>query len=211
MKAFAGIAVAALVSCWSASAVAVETARIVDLDGKPVANAVVFLSGSATPALAPPQPVVVDQVDKQFVPRISVIRTGTEVIFPNSDAVSHHVYSFANPNNFELPLYQSKQQRNVMFEHAGLVTLGCNIHDSMLGYILVVDTPFFAVANEAGEFDFAWEDQLTEATTLRIWSPELADGQIQDAFRKSPRQFMVSQRQSAGHDLSDSSLDWSDY
>ena len=78
-------------------------------------------------------PVVIDQRDKVFVPVVTVIQTGTEVSFPNSDSVSHHVYSFAQPNTFELPLYKGKRSPTVQFDHAGVVTLGCNIHDSMVG------------------------------------------------------------------------------
>ncbi len=190
---------------------AVEPAQVVDLDGNPIPHAVVFLEGAEASAGLPPEPTLVDQIDKQFVPRISVVRTGTTVVFPNSDDVSHHVYSFADPNNFELSLYGSEERRTVTFRHAGLVTLGCNIHDSMLGYILVVDTPYFVKTDINGEFAFAWEKQLTDTVKLRVWSPELGGGQIQDAFRRSPRQFIVAQRRSAVHDRTDGSLDWSDY
>jgi hypothetical protein len=79
-----------------------------------------------------------------------VVQVGTEVTFPNGDDVSHHVYSFSPAKTFELGLYKGNQYPPVEFDQPGIVVLGCNIHDSMLGYILVVDTPYFAVTNDQG-------------------------------------------------------------
>ncbi len=76
-----------------------------------------------------------DQQGHQFVPHLLVVQAGTEVTFPNSDNVSHHVYSFSPTKPFELPLYKGDVYPPVTFEKAGIVVVGCNIHDSMLGYI----------------------------------------------------------------------------
>src|SRR6478736_7443487 len=114
------------------------TATVVDDQGKPVADAVVV----AVPAdggirLPTRRDAVVDQVDKEFTPRVNAILVGTPVIFPNHDNVRHHVYSFSPAKRFELPLYAGVPAQPVVFDTAGVVVLGCNIHDWMVGYIYV--------------------------------------------------------------------------
>jgi plastocyanin len=131
----------------------------------------VYLQGTVALTASSATPVVIDQRDKVFVPAVTVIQTGTEVNFPNSDAVSHHVYSFAQPNAFELPLYKGTRRPQVRFEKAGVVTLGCNIHDNMIGWIVVVDTPYFVKADAQGT---AKLDQVAEGQyELFVWSPRL--------------------------------------
>ena len=81
---------------------------------------------------------------------VTVVQAGTKVVFPNRDTVQHHVYSLSKPKKFELPLYNPGQKESLVFESAGLVTLGCNIHDWMIAYLLVVPTPWFAKTDEQG-------------------------------------------------------------
>ena len=102
------------------------------------------------PLLHPGSTAIVDQVNKQFVPQVSVVEAGTAISFPNKDNIRHHVYSFSAAKTFELKLYSGKPSNPVVFDHPGVVTLGCNIHDVMLGYVVVVDTPFHAVADAHG-------------------------------------------------------------
>ena len=84
----------------------------------------------------------VDQVEKEFVATLTVITVGSRVNFPNSDDILHHVYSFSPAKVFELPLYGNSQNVNLseLFDQAGVVEIGCNIHDWMLGYIYVAQT-----------------------------------------------------------------------
>ena len=90
-----------------------------------------------------------DQVDRAFAPDLLVIPVGSTVEFPNSDSVSHQIYSFSPAKRFQLPLYRGKPYPPVHFDQAGVVTLGCNIHDEMLAYVLVTDAPYFG-RTEAG-------------------------------------------------------------
>lgn len=159
----------ALASCEAFAGAVTMTVR--DAAGSPVAGAVVFLQGGAHAPARPGSSAVIDQRDKVFVPQVTVVQVGTEITFPNSDAVSHHVYSFAQPNAFELPLYKGGTRPNVRFDHAGVVTLGCNIHDAMVGYVVVVDTPYFATADEAGRV--VLPDVAAGTYDVRIWSPRL--------------------------------------
>jgi plastocyanin len=127
------------------------TVDVVDSQGKPLVDAVVFLeSAQARRLVQPLTRAEVGQSNKQFVPAISVVTVGTSVHFPNRDTVRHHVYSFSPTKKFELKLYIGTPAAPVVFDQAGVVVLGCNIHDQMVGWILVVDTPYYARTPEGG-------------------------------------------------------------
>lgn len=138
-------------------------------DGRPAAGVVVYLPGVRTPA--PSSPVVVDQRGEAFVPVISVVPVGTEVQFTNSDPTSHHVYSFSRPNAFALPLYKGDDRLAQRFARPGVVVLGCNIHDSMLGYLVVVDSTRSGVTGPDGRVTLA--DVPAGRHVVRAWAPGL--------------------------------------
>jgi plastocyanin len=125
---------------------------------------------NATPATgAATLSAVMDQANTSFVPHLLIVQTGTQVHFPNNDTVSHHVYSFSEARSFELPLYKGNEYPPVSFDTPGIVVVGCNIHDGMLGYILVVDTPHFALTDQDG---IARLDALPDGPyTVRVWTP----------------------------------------
>lgn len=128
--------------------------RVVASDGSGVAGAVVFLRTPTTPPSpgAPVRSAVMDQIDKQFVPHVLPIAVGTEVRFPNHDQIHHHVYSFSRVKSFDLPLSKGEEAAPVLFDLPGVVKVGCNIHDWMMGVILVVPTPVFATTDDGGAF-----------------------------------------------------------
>ncbi|MBB5014686.1 methylamine utilization protein [Rehaibacterium terrae] len=119
-------------------------------EGRPVANAVVTLSPVGRAATVTPMEAVMDQVNSEFEPRVLVVTKGSRVHFPNRDRIRHQVYSFSPAKRFELPLYTGTPPEPVLFDRTGVVTLGCNIHDWMKGYIVVVDTPHFALSDAEG-------------------------------------------------------------
>ena len=110
-----------------------------------VGDAVVFLeSAQARRQVRPLAALEMAQQKKQFVPEVLVVPVGSEVRFPNHDTVRHHVYSFSPAKKFELKLYTGTPANPVLFDRPGVVVLGCNIHDQMVGWILVLDTPYYA-------------------------------------------------------------------
>lgn len=133
-------------STWAAQAQVLVT----DTEGTPLPGAVVSLHGEGLAAARATQPAVMDQRDGQFSPRVLVVEQGADVAFPNSDNIRHHVYSFSPAKRFELPLYSGQPSMPVRFDNSGLVVLGCNIHDWMIGYILVLDTPVHARTDAQG-------------------------------------------------------------
>ena len=117
---------------------------------EPFAGAVVTVSGAATHAPVAPIKAIVDQINLAFVPDVIVIPVGSTVEFPNSDSVSHQIYSFSPTKRFKLPLYHGKPYPPVLFDQAGIVNLGCNIHDRMVGYIVVTDATYFVRTDAHG-------------------------------------------------------------
>ncbi len=140
--------------------------------GDPVKDAVVsFRPASGAPAPKVQGPYVMVQQDIQFHPFVLVVPVGADVNFPNRDKVRHHVYSFSAAKRFELKLYGHDETRTVHFDKAGVVALGCNIHDSMSAFIDVTDTPYVAKTDDKGEALLS--DLPAGPGTLVIWQPYL--------------------------------------
>ena len=144
-----------------------------DEHGKPVADAVVVAvpADGSVRVPAKPRDEVVDQVDKEFLPKVQVVLVGTPITFPNRDSVRHQVYSFSPAKRFELPLYSGVPQA-VVFDKPGVVVLGCNIHDWMIGYVYVSESPYFAKTNGEGKALLA--DLPPRDYVVRVWHPQLA-------------------------------------
>ena len=121
-----------------------------DASGAPVEDAVLWATPKSGPAPLRKRDAAIAQRDKAFVPLVSIIQTGTAVQFPNQDPIRHHVYSFSPPKTFELKLYAGTPAAPVVFDKPGEVLLGCNIHDHMIAYVYVVDTPWFAKTGKDG-------------------------------------------------------------
>ena len=152
------------------------TVSVIDPSGHGVIDVVVVVAPaeSATPHATPASPVaIMDQRDRAFSPRILVVHVGTSVEFPNNDTVSHQVYSFSQAKKFQLPLYKGQLHPPVTFDRSGLVVLGCNIHDQMVGYIYVTDAPFFGKTDPAGTVRLAGLSGGEYLIT--VWSPFIAD------------------------------------
>jgi plastocyanin len=122
-----------------AMAVTLPPLQLVDQAGQPVSDVVARIEQAQSSTPAAPNTAVMDQVDLSFSPKVIAVSTGTLVQFPNSDETRHHVYSFSPAKTFELRLFRGNEAPPVEFDQAGLVVIGCNIHDSMLGYIYVTD------------------------------------------------------------------------
>jgi len=155
--------------------------QLVDAKQQPIADAVVSLIPLDAPAPAAPaaSPVVIAQAKEEFLPYVTVIQAGSAIDFPNRDTVKHHVYSTSNAKRFELPLYAGEAREPVRFEQPGVVTLGCNIHDWMLAYVVVVGTPWFAKSGADGAASVAavppgryraeiWHPRLPAAITREL-------------------------------------------
>ena len=123
-----------------------------DAAGNPLADAVFFAIPRNTrlpPLPAAAAPTAIDQVNSQF-PFVTPVRTGTPVVFRNADTYGHTVYSVSSTKVFDSPLSRDVVSAPVSFDKPNVVVIGCSIHDFMVGYLLIVDTPYFAVTNGSG-------------------------------------------------------------
>lgn len=168
---------AALATALAALHAADLEVHLTDAAHRPASDAVVSLTAlDAPPPPAPPRPdaptAEITQRHQEFLPFVTVVRVGSPVRFPNRDTVQHHVYSLSKPKKFEFPLYDPGQAETVVFDRAGVVTVGCNIHDWMLAYIVVLDTPWFAVAPDTGIVHL--RELPAGRYRLDVWHPRLA-------------------------------------
>lgn len=161
---------AALLLCASTVAAAPVELQLVGVDARPLAGTVVTLrSTDAARPVAPPAPAKIDQVNLQFTPAVLVVPVGSPITFPNTDSVSHQVYSFSAAKRFQLPLYRGKPYPPVVFDREGVVTLGCNIHDQMRAYVYVVEAQHFGRTNAQGAWNAA--DVEPGDYQVTVWHP----------------------------------------
>lgn len=147
---------------------------VVDAQGQPIEGAILSVPSDALPA-SPSEIAVMDQVEKRFEPELLIIQRGQQVTFPNSDNIRHHVYSFSPTKPFEIKLYKGTDVPPITFEQAGVVVLGCNIHDAMVGYIYVKGNEITFLSGKDGYVELP----ANTPTEILAWHPRqvLAPGQ----------------------------------
>jgi len=173
-RGLAAIAAVIAVGLADAQAATLEV-QVLGHDGKPLPQAVVFLeSPAARTASRPRQNVEIVQANKRFDPVVTVVPVGTAVSFPNRDTVRHHVYSFSPAKTFELKLYVGTPAHPVVFDRPGVAVLGCNIHDQMAAWVVIVETPYHGQTRADGRVRL---DKVPPGTyRLRSWHPALPVG-----------------------------------
>jgi plastocyanin len=143
--------------------------------GKPLPDAALMLEpvGAAAPAARnrahAAAHAIIEQRGTEFIPYVTVVQTGTSVEFPNNDTVRHHVYSFSQPKRFEIKLYAGKPGQPITFDKPGEVVIGCNIHDWMEAYVLVVETPWSGKTGADGLVRIA--NLPAGRYRLQLWHP----------------------------------------
>jgi plastocyanin len=195
---FRAIQIAFLAAGWAAAASASAgtlEVTVRDADGKPVADAVVFAVDGAGRAGSTPA-TEVEQVDKEYVPYVTAVQTGTRVSFPNHDPIRHHVYSFSDAKKFEIPLYKGTPAEPIVFDEPGVVALGCNIHDWMKAYVYVTDTPHFAVTDASGRARL--EGLSVRDYRVSVWHPRQAKADVQKQVSmgsgSQAKEFVIEQK-----------------
>lgn len=155
--------------------------EIKDPKGTPVGDAVASLTPlDAPPALTPPaEPAVIVQDKEEYQPYVTAVVAGTRISFPNRDKVQHHVYSQSKAKPFEIPLYRGETPEPVRFDQPGVITLGCNIHDWMSAYVVVLATPHFEKSQGDGIVNLTalapgryrlevWHPRATQTVTREV-------------------------------------------
>lgn len=164
------LALAALICTLTGHAAAQKTTFFVsDASGNPVKDAVVMVAAEAgAPPVKVSWPLEMKQENLAFEPYVLIVPAGADVKFLNFDKVRHHVYSFSKGNKFELKLYGQQESRSVKLEKPGIVAVGCNIHDTMVAFVRVVDTPYAAKTGADGKVTL---DLPASAKFATIWHP----------------------------------------
>jgi len=151
------------------------TAEISDQDGKPVVNAVVSLVPDPKgPMPAPTTRLTaektIDQRNETFLPLVTVIPKNGRVIFANNDQTTHQVYSFSAVKQFEMTLNRGQTSPPVAFDTLGVAALGCNIHDHMIAYVFVAESPWTALTGADGRAVI--EDVPAGNYQAQVWHPK---------------------------------------
>lgn len=168
------VCVAALLAGAHAAAAPLEV-LVTDGAGKPLAGAVVLVeSPQARAAVKPAVGMEIAQAGKQFLPQVSIVPVGSAVNFPNRDTVRHHVYSFSPVKPFEIKLYVGTPASPVVFDKPGIAVLGCNIHDSMVAWVVVAETPYYGQTGADGRLNLP--NLPAGSYKLRGWHASLPAG-----------------------------------
>lgn len=149
--------------------------EIKDPAGARVEDAVASLVAlDRTPALVPPaEPAVIVQEGEEFKPYVTPVVVGTRIRFPNRDKIAHHVFSLSPAKRFDIPRYRGDPKDTILFDQPGIVSLGCNLHDWMAAYVVVLATPYFGVSARDG---FVLLSQLPPGRyRLEVWHPRLKE------------------------------------
>lgn len=161
---------------WLPIMAAVLNVQVLDDHGKPVGDAVVSMvartvTAGDPPALPAAQTKTVDQRRETFLPYVEIFRPGDSVVFRNSDTTRHHVYSFSPTRNFEMVVRPGQSTEPMLLDRAGIVAVGCNIHDHMRNWLFVSSAPWLAIVDAGGHVRF---DALPVGKyTVTVWHPQL--------------------------------------
>ena len=138
--------------------------KVSDRDGQVVPGAVVEVqtSSGALPPMSPPRQVTISQLKMKFVPRVTLVQPGTRVVFTNQDHWDHHVHGtvgglarMLDAVGFQFRLAgwvdnKPMSSSEVVFDKPGVTLLGCFLHSSMRGYVVVAESPWAAITGEDG-------------------------------------------------------------
>lgn len=116
----------------------------------------------------------VSQKGLVFTPRILPVVKGATVDFTNDDNVIHNVFApRGSAKRFNLGTYGMGVTKTVTFDKLGEVTLLCNVHAEMLGYIMVLQNPYVTITDKKGIFEI--KDVPPGTYTLKVWHEKLKE------------------------------------
>ena len=185
--------------CAAHAGAATLTVKVLDANGAGLADTVVYAEPEGGPAPKPMASGEIAQKGLKFIPLVTVVQTGSKIFFPNNDRVRHHIYSYSPAHKFDQKLYSGEQAPPQLFDKAGTVVLGCNIHDKMLAFVKVVDTPYFGKSDAAGLVHL---DLPAGKYALKAWHYNTAGGltpeqpaQIKAGEAPAPLEFRLTMKQ----------------
>jgi plastocyanin len=162
------------------------TAVVTDQDDRPVANAVVSLIPDARTSMPAPSTRLaadktIDQRNETFIPLVTIVPKGGHIVFANNDQTTHQVYSFSPIKQFEITLARGEKSPAFTFDNVGVAALGCNIHDHMIAYAFVAESPWTALTGADGRAVIA--DAPPGNYQAQIWHPRFPPGRETPSLR----------------------------
>ena len=122
---------------------------------------------------------VMNQKDKTFSPRLLPVVVGTTVEFKSSDPFKHNIFS-PDGERYNLGTWAGEKGKSYTFKRPGVYRQLCNIHPQMLAYIVVLDTPYFALTDNDGNFEIG--SIPSGKYLLRVWGEKLTKEQLARTF-----------------------------
>jgi plastocyanin len=146
-----------------------------------VATAVVYLEPVGGPdrydrPAGQPATASISMRGREFIPHVQIVRAGGSVDFPNLDPFSHNVFSNTSLGAFDLGLYRRGASRASTFARVGTYAVYCNIHSTMVSFVVAVPTRQFTRPTTAGAF--ALPDVPAGKYLLHVWherTPEVSE------------------------------------
>ncbi|MCF2910277.1 methylamine utilization protein [Pseudoalteromonas sp. DL2-H2.2] len=216
LKHILSLSVTALLLAATSAVAGQLSVQVLDNQGQALPGAAVWLTGQglADDAEVLKRSYKMGQKNRAFTPHLLIVPKQAQVSFPNYDSILHHVYSFSPAKTFEFKLYRDQPQA-LTFAATGAVELGCNIHDWMLGYILVVDSTHFAVTDAQGKAQISLPAGQLNNVELKVWHEGFVDLDKPQSERlsvvKAGEQLNVQLRQALGMFQDDFSDEFDDY
>jgi len=99
------------------------------------------------------KPLKMAQQDYSFKPSLLVVPVNSNVEFPNFDPEFHNVFSYSKTKRFDLGRYHQGESKSVHFTKPGIGKIYCEIHEWMRAAVVVVENPFYAVADSQGNYE----------------------------------------------------------
>jgi hypothetical protein len=163
-------------------------------------GAVVTLKGEGFLPRVTPMTRLYLQKGKSFVPHVMAVPVGSTINFRNEDEIFHNVFSLSPIATFDTGLHKGGVDSPVKFDKPGVVELLCNIHATMLGYLVVVDTPYYAVSDGSGAFQIknvppgtyeatVWHENASAPVKRRVTVAEGTQLSFNVAADKRPNPF----------------------
>jgi plastocyanin len=162
------------------------TAEVDDQDGRPVANAVIVLvpdSKTSIPASHLPAERTIDQRSETFIPLVTIVPKGGHIVFANNDQTTHQVYSFSSVKQFEITLTRGEKSPPIAFDNSGVAALGCNIHDHMIAYAFVAESPWAVLTGSDGRGTIS--EVPPGNYEAQVWHPKLPPGRAMPSLKAS--------------------------
>ena len=151
-----------------------------------MANAVIVLipdSKTSIPAAASriAAEKTIDQRGETFIPLVTILPKGGRIVFANNDPTTHQVYSFSAVKQFEITLARGEKSHPIAFDNSGVAALGCNIHDHMIAYAFVVESPWVMLSGADGRGTIT--DVPQGNYEAQVWHPKLPPGRGVQSLR----------------------------